>query len=364
LKDYAIETEKSVGAAFKPRFMMMQENVMTTELLPAGKLRPETLAKLLRHTSQAPEVVVGPAVGEDAAVIKQGNQYLVVATDPITFATERCGWYSVFVNANDIAACGGTPRYYSAAIVLPEGKTSLADVETLFAEIENACREIGVLWVGGHTEVSSAVNTVLVAGQMIGDVTPDHLCRSSDAQVGDFIVLVKAAAIEATAIIAIEKADEVAALHGEAILKKSQNFLLEPGISVVQEAALARNFPVNAMHDPTEGGVTTGIREICMASNCGALVKAKAIPILPETAALCHQFGLDPLGAISSGALLLTLPAEAAPGLMDEYSRKGIQAAVIGEIAPLGAGLQIEKPDGKVAPLPEFVADEITKLYT
>lgn len=336
---------------------------MTTELLPAGKIRPEILTKLLRHTAQAPEVLVGPAVGEDAAVIKQDNQYLVVTTDPITFATERCGWYSVFVNANDVAACGGTPRYYSAAIVLPEGKTSLADVETLFAEIEKACREIGVLWVGGHTEISSTVNTVLVAGQMIGDVKPDHLCRSSDAQVGDLIVLVKAAAIEATAIIATEKADEVAALHGETILNKSQNFLVEPGISIVREAAMARNFPVNAMHDPTEGGVTTGIREICMASNCGALVKANTIPILPETAALCHQFSLDPLGAISSGALLLTLPAEAAPDLMDAYSQKDIQAEIIGEIVLPDEGLRIEEPSGKRAPLPEFVADEITKLY-
>jgi len=92
---------------------------MATEILPVGKLKPESLIRLLRHTSQAPELVVGPAVGEDAAVIDQGNRYLVVSTDPITFATDRCGWYSVCVNANDIAACGGTPRYYSAAIVLP-----------------------------------------------------------------------------------------------------------------------------------------------------------------------------------------------------------------------------------------------------
>ena len=341
----------------------LPEVVMAAEILPAGKLRPETLTKLLRYTSQAPEVIVGPAVGEDAAVIDLGKQYLVVATDPITFATEHCGWYSVFVNANDIAACGGTPRYYSAAIVLPEGKTSLADVETLFAEIENACREIGVLWVGGHTEVSSTVNTVLIAGQMIGEVTPDHLCRSSDAQVGDVIVMVKAAAIEATAIIAVEKADEIAAVHGEPLLKKSQNFLLDPGISIVQEAALARVFPVNAMHDPTEGGVTTGIREICMASNCGALVKATAIPILAETKTLCSQFGLNPLGAISSGALLLTLPAETASGLIDEYAKKGIQAKIIGEIVPRDKGMLIEEPDGRIAPLPEFVADEISKLY-
>jgi hydrogenase maturation factor len=342
---------------------MIQEIMMTTEILPPGKLKPETLTRLLRHTSQAPELVVGPAVGEDAAVIDQGNRYLVVTTDPITFATERCGWYSVCVNANDIAACGGTPRYYSAAIVLPAGQTSLVDVEALFAEIEEACSQIGVLWVGGHTEVSHAVNSVLVAGQMIGDVAPEHLCRSSDAKVGDALLLVKSAAIEATAIIATEKADEVEAVHGAEMMKRSQNFLLDPGISVIREAALARNFPVHSMHDPTEGGVSTGIGEMCMASNCGALVQAGAVTVLPETEALCHQFGLNPLGAISSGALLLTLPAEAASDLIREYDKAGIQAKVIGEVVPPDLGLQLQEVGGDVVPLPEFVADEISKLY-
>ncbi len=336
---------------------------MAAEILPAGKLRPEILTRLLRHTSQAPELVVGPAVGEDAAVIDQGNRYLVVTTDPITFATERCGWYSVVVNANDIAACGGTPRYYSAAIVLPEGQASLADAEGLFAEIEEACQQMDVLWVGGHTEVSPTVNTVLVAGQMIGEVAPEHLCRSSDAQVEDALLLVKSAAIEATAIIAAEKAQEVEAVHGEAMMKTSQDFLLNPGISVVREAALARDFPVHAMHDPTEGGVATGIREICIASNCGALVEASGITVRPETVALCSQFGLNPLGAISSGALLLTLPPQAASDLVHAYARAGIQATVIGRILPAEAGLKLQDVNGEVVPLPEFATDEITKLY-
>ena len=335
---------------------------MASELLPAGKLRPETLTKLLRHISQAPELVVGPSVGEDAAVIDQGSRYLVVTTDPITFATERCGWYSVYVNANDIAACGATPLYYSAAIILPAERTRLADVEVLFSEIEAACRELDVLWIGGHTEVSPAVNAILVAGQMIGEVAPEHLCRSGDAQVGDALILVKAAAIEATAIIAMEKAEKVAAVHGERVMKRSQNFLLDPGISVVREAALARDFPVHAMHDPTEGGVATAIREMCTASNCGVLVQAGAITILPETGALCQQFGLDPLGAISSGALLLTLSQEAAADLVQHYSRWGIQASVIGEILPREAQLKLQETDGKTSPLPEFIADEITKL--
>jgi hydrogenase maturation factor len=336
---------------------------MAAEILPTGKLRPGTLKRLLRHTSKAPELLVGPAVGEDAAVIDQGDRYLVVSTDPITFATERCGWYSVCVNANDIAACGGTPRYYSVSIVLPEAHTSMADIEALFAEIEDACRQMNVLWVGGHTEVSPAVNTVLVAGQMIGYVAPEHLCRSSDAKVGDALLLIKAAAIEATAIIATEKAEEVAAVHGAEMTKVSQNFLFDPGISVVREAALARNFPVHAMHDPTEGGVATGIREICIASDCGVLVKAAAVTVLPETAVLCRQFGLNPFGAISSGALLLTLPTGATSDFIREYEKAGIPAAVIGEILPSDGGLQLQMSEGDVVPLPEFVADEITKLY-
>jgi hydrogenase maturation factor len=190
------------------------------------------------------------------------------------------------------------------------------------------------------------------------------LCRSSDAKAGDALVLVKAAAIEATAIIATEKAEKVGAVHGAEMTKRCQDFLFAPGISVVSEATLARNFPVRAMHDPTEGGVATGIREICMASNCGAVVEATAITVLPETEALCQQFGLNPLGAISSGALLLTLPAEVASDLIREYDKAGIQARVIGEIVPPEVGLQLHEAEGDVRPLPEFVVDEITKLYS
>jgi hydrogenase maturation factor len=335
---------------------------MANETLPVGKLRPQVLVRLLNHTSRAPELVVGPAIGEDAAVIASGDRHLVVTTDPITFTTDRCGWYSVCVNANDVAACGGTPLYYSACIILPEGETTLKDVEHLFAEIEAACRELGVLWVGGHTEISPAVNNILVAGQIIGEVTSEDLCRSSDAQVGDALVLIKPAAIEATAIIATEKWKEVEAVQGAKTVKRSQDYLTDPGITVVREATLARGFAVHAMHDPTEGGVATGIREICVASDCGVLVEAGEIVVLPETEALCGQFGLEPMGAISSGALLLTLPQDEASNLLAHYGEAGVLARVIGKILPADEGLKLRTVEGKVTPLPEFTVDEITKL--
>jgi hydrogenase expression/formation protein HypE len=336
---------------------------MDADTLPPGKLNPKILARLLAHTSRSPDLVVGPALGEDAAVIDQGDRYLVVTTDPITFTTRHCGWYSVCVNANDIAACGGTPQYYSAAIILPEGRTPLEDVERLFAEIEDACRRLGVLWVGGHTEVSPAVTGPLVVGQMIGHVAPEHLRKSGAAREGDALLLVKTGAIEATAIIATERAPEVEAVQSRETARRCRDFLFDPGLAIVREAALARDFPVHAMHDPTEGGVVTGIREICAASNCGALVRQASIGILPETAALCSQFGLDPLGAISSGALLLTLPKEAAPALIRHYNEHEIPASVIGEILDAAAGLTIRRCDGSAEPLPEFAVDEITKLF-
>jgi hydrogenase expression/formation protein HypE len=336
---------------------------MAAHPLPQGKLRPEILARLLGHTSQSPDLVVGPALGEDAAVIDQGDRYLVLTTDPITFTASHCGWYSVCVNANDIAACGGTPRYYSAAIIFPEARTTLEDVERLFAEIEDACRRLGVLWVGGHTEVSPAVTGPLVVGQMIGEVAPEHLCKSGAAKEGDALLLVKTGAIEATAIIAAQRASEVEAVQGKERARRCREFLFDPGLAIVREAALARGFPVHAMHDPTEGGVITGIREICAASNCGALVLQASIGILPETEALCSQFGLDPLGAISSGALLLTLPQEAAVPLVHHYHEHGVPASVIGEILDPIAGLSIRRRDGRLEALPEFAVDEITKLF-
>jgi hydrogenase maturation factor len=118
------------------------------------------------------------------------------------------------------------------------------------------------------------------------------------------------------------------------------------------------------MHDPTEGGVITGIREICAASNCGVVVRQAAIGLLPETAALCRQFGLDPLGAISSGALLLTLPKDAAPALVGHYREHEISASVIGEIVDPAAGLTMRRSDGSLEPLPAFAVDEITKLFS
>jgi hydrogenase maturation factor len=131
----------------------------------------------------------------------------------------------------------------------------------------------------------------------------------------------------------------------------------------VRDAAIARAGGATALHDPTEGGLATGLRELAVAAGLGLSVEAEAIPVYPETARLCADYGLDPLGLIASGALLAAAPPDAAPGRVTALRAEGIPAAVIGTFTPAGSGLRLRRA-GRDEPLPEFAADEIARLYT
>ena len=180
--------------------------------MPAGKLPPTMLDRLLRRFAPSdPRLIVGPQMGEDAAVIDFGATYLVAKTDPITFATGEIGWYAVNVNANNIAVMGGVPRWFLATVLLP-GKSSTPDlVEAIYAQLAEACAALGVSLAGGHTEITVGLNRPIMSGTMLGEVTPDRLVRSSGMQPGDDLVLARGVPIEGTAIIARERAQELLA---------------------------------------------------------------------------------------------------------------------------------------------------------
>jgi len=91
--------------------------------LRPGKLPPALLAELLGQLpTQDADLVLGPAVGEDAAVIEFAHssaRLLVAKCDPITFATDQIGFYAVHVCANDLAVTGATPRFFLPTLLLP-----------------------------------------------------------------------------------------------------------------------------------------------------------------------------------------------------------------------------------------------------
>ncbi len=118
-------------------------------------------------------VIVGPGIGRDAAVIDFGKTCLVVKTDPITFTSCNLGWYSVNINANDIACLGAAPRWFLATLLLPRKGTCKALVKRIFEEVNSACQALGISLIGGHTEVTLRVDQPLMVGEMIGEVSRD-----------------------------------------------------------------------------------------------------------------------------------------------------------------------------------------------
>ncbi len=333
--------------------------------IPVGKLPANLLQELLdRYVTPDPRLIVGPGVGEDAAIIDMGDRYLVAKTDPITFATDEIGWYAVHVNANDVACCGAAPRWFLATLLLPENETTPQLAETIFHQIAEACRHLGICLCGGHTEITYDLARPIVVGQMLGEVAPDECLTSSGAQLGDALILTKGIAVEGTAIIAREKRDELRGILSEKALRRCARFLREPGISVVREAQLAiKEGGVHALHDPTEGGVATGLWELAQAAKVGLVVDEARLPILPECETLCRHFKLDPLGLIGSGSLLIAAAEDRAAAIVDRLESEGIAGAVIGRIVAAEEGYRLRSADGSLRPLPTFPRDEITRLF-
>jgi len=331
---------------------------------PVGKLPSKVLEELLaRNVVSDPKVLVGPSVGQDAAVIDFGQTLLVAKTDPITFATDEIGWYAVNVNANDIATMGARPRWFLATLLLPGGKAGRHLVDGIYDDILRACEHLGIALVGGHTEITYGLTRPILAGQMLGEVARDRLVTGDRVAPGDRVLLTKAVAVEGTAIIAREKRSELADLFEEATLKRCSNFLHDPGISVVEEAmAACRAGGVKAMHDPTEGGLATGVWELARQARLGARIRLQEIAVFEETRRFCDHFRLDPLGLIASGSLLIVAEPEATEAISERVETAGIKCREIGEMTSEEQGLALVTPEGERA-WPVFERDEIARLF-
>jgi hydrogenase expression/formation protein HypE len=331
--------------------------------LLTGKLPAELLARLLsRVVRRDPRVLLGPTLGEDAALIDLGDRVLVAKADPVTFATDRIGWYAVHVNANDVACMGARPAWFLATILLPQGAPE-ALAEEVFAQIEAACEALDVTLVGGHTEVTYGLERPIVAGAMLAEAVAGRIVRNEAARPGDHLILTKGIAIEGTALLARDAADELRRRGlGEASLERACALLDRPGISVVREALLACDtVPVHAMHDPTEGGLATALHEVAAASGLVAEVQEEAVTVLPETAELCRALGLDPLGLLASGSLLIAVTEEDCERVRGALSDAKISAACLGRLVEGKEGVIIDER-GTRRDIPHFRRDELARF--
>jgi len=267
-------------------------------------------------------------------------------------------------------------------LLLPKGQTSVELVEKITSQVYSACEEIGVSVIGGHTEITYGLDRPILVGTMIGEVKRNQLVTPRGAKPGDRLLLTKGVPVEATAILGREFPDRLTSLAGNAEkyqsppvqhpeyltsaeLNSAQDYIYDPGISVIAEANLAtRVAEVHAMHDPTEGGLYAALWELADACGCSLEINPTNVPIPPLSKRICHRFELDPLAAIASGALLLATPPQAAEKIIDAIESNGILCKEIGQVGHSAKPPLVWRatPNGP-EPLPRPQRDAIAGLF-
>jgi hydrogenase expression/formation protein HypE len=294
-----------------------------------GKLNFDDLREMIQENKgiKREEVVVRNDVGEDCSVIDFKNFYGVFSTDPITGASENLGKLAVHINCNDIVSSGGEPVAILVTILAPV-TSSLEEINQVMGEISEESAKIGLEIIGGHTEVTSAVNKMIVSITAIGKSDKEKIIETAGAREGDDIVITKYVALEGTAILANDYEERCKKVLSYEELNEAKMFI--DNISVLKEGIAAKKVGVNSMHDITEGGLLGALFEVAMASNTGFIVYEDKIPMKDSTRKVAKEFSIDPLRLISSGSMLITTTKGIE--LVRVLEKEGIKASIIGKV--------------------------------
>ena len=317
-------------------------------ILPTGKLDSDLLRQIVfdKIKYKSNEVKVRPGIGEDCAVMDFGEFDCIMSTDPITSAVSDIGRLSIHITCNDIASNGVQPLGIMLAVMLPEGTTD-GDVEHIMGQAAETAAALEVEIIGGHTEITPAVKQPVIVSTAIGKC-PAGGSQSGDNMIpGDYIVMTKAAGLEGSGIIACDYADRLrqetkfdgAPLFTEEEILRARSFL--DRVSVVKEGVAAGRVGTHGMHDITEGGILGAVWEMCQISGTGAEVWEEKIPMEPETGKICRVFGIDPLRLISSGSMVIIVPADRREAMLEALAEADVPASVIGVVKPRDEGVRM-----------------------
>lgn len=293
-----------------------------------GKLTSEDLSRLVfRHLKKnRPETIRYPAIGEDVSYVALGDEVMVLSTDPITGAAEDIGRIAVHIACNDVAAGGGEPLAIMLTLLAPP-QVQEQHIETIVRQAQAVAQALHVDIVGGHTEVTTAVNRIVLSTTVIGRA----IKILPGVRAGDAIVMTKSLGLEGIAIIAKDKPEMRSFLTAQ---EYEQATAMSDQLSIAQEANLALAYDVHAMHDITEGGLIGALCEIVYDKDFGFEVDTAKVNLSQVTQKIAEYYKIDPYQLISSGSLLISLAPDQAEALTGTLRAHGIEAAVIGRFTP------------------------------
>ncbi|MBL7575165.1 hydrogenase expression/formation protein HypE [Peptoniphilus asaccharolyticus DSM 20463] len=321
-----------------------------------GKLTDEELKEhIFKYIFKSrSEVLKNSDIGIDTAVLDLGDNLAVLSIDPITGTNCGIGKLSVNISCNDVATEGAEPVGILLSVLAPP-TCELNDLEEIMIEASRECREIGLDIIGGHTEITDAVNKVIVTSTVVGKINKSMALKRNRVENRDVVCVSKYIAMEGSYIVADAKKD---------ILNLSDNELKEieemaNGISIVKEAMIARNFGVKFMHDITEGGVYGALWESSEFLKKKFIIKKDLIPLKEISNKICNKLSLDPYRLISSGSLIMIFSQEDFEKFKSKCDEEDIKVTKIGYITD---GNNIEVVSDEVEFITNTTVDELYKV--
>ncbi len=330
--------------------------------MKTGKLDSKLLEEIVfKHLKfKRPEVLTRPGIGEDCAVVDFGKYECVLSTDPITGAVADIGRLAVQVSCNDIAAKGVEPLGLLLACMLPEG-TREEEINEIMSQAGSVAEGLGVEIVGGHTEITKAVNTPVIVSTALGRALKGSSQSAKTMKAGDFFLMTKETGLEGTGIIASDYGKELEGVLTDIEMAEAISML--DRVSVVKEGVIAGGIGTSGMHDITEGGVLGAIWEMCQVSGTGAEIWLNKIPLNQVTEKLCRHFNIDPLGLISSGSMLIVASPDKKEEVIKAIEEGGIPVSVIGKVLEGEKGRYlVEDGAGEKIPINPPKKDELYKV--
>lgn len=289
------------------------------------------LTRELIDTMIVPRFGDGPLRGlPDGATLASPGERLVFTTDsfvvqPLEFPGGCIGDLAVHGTVNDLAVCGGEPRWLSLALIIEEG-LPFAVLGRILDAVRAAADDCGVTVATGDTKVVARgqgdglyINT---AG--IGRALPEFTLGTEQIREGDCVLVSGTLADHGMAVLAARQSIDF--VNGP----KSDTGPVHRLVSAVRDLGASVRF----MRDPTRGGAAAVLNEMVGGRGFGILLKERELPLAPATRAVSEMLGIDPLHAASEGRAILVCAPEAAGEILRRWRSlpEGAGAVCLGTV--------------------------------
>ena len=327
-----------------------------------GKLKLPLLKKLLKLSgSENKGILQSGKIGSDVAIVdielakdkvnefynENSDVFLVEKSDPVTFPTSEPGKHVVIVNSNDIACSGAIPYGFLSTIIAHK-TISFEEIHEIQKQMHEQCKKQNIAILGGHTEISSSVNSIILSGHMFGFVPKTYLVPNR-LSLGEKIIVIGYTGAEGTGIIIKEAGKKISNILGKDEIKEGKRIGSKINIT---ELALELNkiFKPSLIHDATEGGVHGALSEIVAFTEVGIRLEDDP-PISSVTKKLAEKLNFNPYRLISSGAIILSINNRKALEIVEYCNLKDIPCKIVGTVIKNKGevfidNIAIDKPEG------------------